>query len=383
MEGKRRYKSYKSFDFILMIMAVSLSVFGIVLIGSATKINITGISSEFSSQIVWLGLGIIALLMASFIDIEFIFKFYILIYLFNLFLLVAVFFIGTADQYGVARWIRFGPVGIQPSELTKILLIIFFAKFLDNNKEKINSFTFIVKYALLLMLPIFLIAIQPSLSACLIPLIIGAVLLFEAGLDKRIVVSAIVIGVVVVVATVFDSLRENHIFVDMILTDYQIGRIQTAFLQEDAGDSFMQTGYAIQAIASGQMSGKGLYNGTVNQLNFIAESYNDFIFSVLGEEFGFVGCVTTLVIFFVLILRILYISYRAKSLGSKLVCIGVATMIFSQVFINVGVNTGVLPNTGMTLPFLSYGGSSLLINLASIGLVINVSMEKERSIFEG
>ncbi len=383
MDAKRRFKSYKSFDFYLLFLTVSLTIFGITLIGSATQINSVGITPEYKSQIIWLFISLIFMMLASFIDYKFILKFYILIYAFNLLLLLLVFVVGSSDEYGISRWIRFGPIGIQPSEFTKIFIILFFAKFLENNKEQINTLRFLVVYAVLLLLPILLIAAQPSLSACLIPLIIGAVLLFEAGLDKRIVFFGLIAGVVLLMAILYDSMRENHLFVDLILRDYQIERITSAILKEDAGDSFFQTGYAVQAIASGQMFGKGLYQGTVNQLNFVAENHNDFIFSVLGEEFGFAGSVMVIILFFVLFLRILYIAHKTKNLSGKLICIGITTMLFAQVFMHICINTSLLPNTGMALPFLSYGGSSLMINFIAIGLVINVGMEKEKSIFEG
>ncbi|MFV0520764.1 MAG: FtsW/RodA/SpoVE family cell cycle protein [Lachnospirales bacterium] len=383
MDSKRRYKSYLAFDFILFASALALSIFGIVLIGSATKINISGTSAEYSSQILWLCLGLIILFLSAFIDYVFILKFYVLIYLVNILLLLLIFVMGTADENGVARWLYFGSFGMQPSEFTKLFLILFFARYLEKNKEKINTPFFILSYIGLLFIPILLIAVQPSLSACLIPLIIGAVLIFEAGLHRKIVFVAIIIGVVTIATIFLDSLRSEPIVADLVLTEYQIGRIRSNVLQEEAGDAFLQTGYAIQAIGSGQLEGKGLYNGTVNQLNYIAESHNDFIFSVLGEEFGFIGTVGVILIFFVIIIRILFIAHRTNTMSGKLICAGVATMFFAQVFINAGVNTGLLPNTGMTLPFLSYGGSSLMINLCSIGLVINVGMEKEKSIFEG
>ncbi len=382
MDVKRRFKSYKSFDFYLLFMTVGLTLFGITLIGSATQINVVGFTHEYKSQIMWLFISLIFLLLASFIDYKFILKFYFLIYLFNLLLLLLVFVIGSADESGVSRWIRFGPIGFQPSEFTKVFIILFFAKYLEDNQENINTLKFIASYIILLIIPILLIALQPSLSACLIPLTIGAVLLFEAGIDKKIVIFGGVSIVVVAILVVFDAMRENHLFVDLFLRGYQIDRITSAVLQDEAGDAFFQTGYAVKAIGSGELFGKGLYQGTVNQLNFIAENHNDFIFSVLGEEFGFVGTVLILLIFFVMFLRILYIAHKTKDLSGKIICIGVATMLFAQVFINAAVNTGLLPNTGMALPFLSYGGSSLMINYIAVGLVINVGMEKEKSIFE-
>ncbi len=176
---------------------------------------------------------------------------------------------------------------------------------------------------------------------------------------------------------------DKHIIVDKVMTDYQIGRIQTAIGIDANETNTYQNNYAIQAIGSGQFKGKGLYNGTINQLNFLPESHNDFIFSVVCEEFGFRGATILLGTFLFIIFRCFYIAHKAKSTSGMLIAVGVGTMIGFQTFVNIAVNTSILPNTGMPLPFMSYGGSSMWVDLSVIGLALNVAMEKTKSIFEG
>ena len=145
---------------------------------------------------------------------------------------------------------------------------------------------------------------------------------------------------------------------------------------------YYQTKNSIWAIGSGGLNGKGLYQGTINQLSYLPESHNDFIFSVIGEEFGFIGCIAVLAIMLLIILRCIFIANRAYDNIGKYIVSGIAGMFAFQVFVNVGVATGLLPNTGMPFPFLSYGGSSIWMNMTAIGLVLNVGMRKPKSIFE-
>ncbi len=371
--------SLKGFDFFLFTLVVGISLFGIILIGSATQINISGkISGEMTSQLIFFVIGIIGMLIIAFMDYNFILRFYWLSYAVNALLLILVFVIGTEDAYGVSRWIRFGPVGIQPSEFTKIFMIVFLAKYLENNESVISTPLFLIKFAGIVLFPITLIAMQPSLSACLVPLMLSAILIFEGGLEKRIVVTLLIITSIIGTIVIVDSLLADPIIIDKILQPYQIERIRSMFLRGESGTNYYQTGYSVKAIASGQLVGKGLFHGTANQLNFLAESHTDFIFAVLGEEFGFIGAVGTIIIYLLIIFRCYYIGSTSPNLSGKLVCIGVGSMIFIHMFINIGVNVGIVPNTGMTLPFISAGGSSLLMMMASIGLVLSVGMNKNK-----
>ncbi|MBQ9604673.1 MAG: FtsW/RodA/SpoVE family cell cycle protein, partial [Firmicutes bacterium] len=163
----------------------------------------------------------------------------------------------------------------------------------------------------------------------------------------------------------------------------QISRL-TDFLDKDYSSStYYQTKHSIWAIGSGQLRGKGLYNGTVNQLSYLPESHNDFVFAVIGEEFGFLGCLAVILVMFCIITRCLVIAAKATDNLGRLIAVGVGGMFAFQTFVNIGVVTGLLPNTGMTFPFLSYGGSSIWTNMLAVGLVLNVGMCKPKSMFEG
>lgn len=367
------YRDLKSFDFILFFLTMILGIIGIVIISSATRVNINGMTSETMSQILFLITGTILLLLASFIDYKFISKFYIVIYLVNILLLVLVLVVGK-DIRGTQRWLYLGPFSIQPSEFSKLFMIIFLSKFISKRYNDINTLKTLLITLSLMGLPVLLIFLQPALSACLVILIVSLFILYVGGLSYKIIIPAAIIGISLIIFFLYDAHLENHIIIDKILKDYQIDRI--------TGSSMDQTNFSVQAIASGQLFGKGIFNGSVNQLNYLSDSHNDFIFSVLCEEFGFVGASVVLLLILFVIFRCLMIGFTAKTLEGTLICTGVATMIGFQTFFNVGVGTGLLPNTGMPFPFLSSGGSSLWITLTSIGLVINVGMERVKSIFE-
>ncbi len=374
-------RQYSSFDFYLFALTMFIAIFGIVLVGSATHINIYGESSVQDSQKMFLMTGLIILFLAAFIDYEFIAKFYIVIYSFNIFLLVSALVYGKLTDAVVARWIYIGPMGLQPSEFSKVFMIIFLSTYISKNKDDFNTPKILASTAFLAGLPFLLIARQPSLSASLVTFFICACIIFVGGLDRKIIIISISTALIVVTLFLIDAFRENPIIVDKFLADYQIERIVSTFNKDFGDDSFYQTGYAMKAISSGQLKGKGLYNGTLNQLNYLSESHNDLIFAVLGEEFGFIGTVFILIIMFLIIIRCLQIGYRSENMIGKLICVGVAGMFFFQTFVNAGVNTGLLPNTGMPFPFLSAGGSAMWVNMSCIGLVLNVGMSKKKSMF--
>ncbi len=376
-------KKLQGFDFLLFFAVLGMSIYGVVMIGSATHVNISGMSREYVMQMVWVATGLIFLGFATFIDYNFILKFFIPIYVLNIFLLVLVLFIGSDGV--TSRWIRLGPASIQPSEFNKLFMIIFMAKFLSIKEDSLNTARTLVEFIAFLGFPTLLVILQPSLSASLVPVIVCAVMIFAAGLDAKIIKLLLAIFLVLVALILYDVTRptDKHILVDKIMTGYQIGRIQTAIGIDDNEANTYQNNYAIQAIGSGQFEGKGLYNGTINQLNFLPESHNDFIFSVVCEEFGFRGATILLGTFLFIIFRCFYIAHKAKSTAGMLLAVGVGTMIGFQTFVNIAVNTSILPNTGMPLPFMSYGGSSMWVDLSVIGLALNVAMEKPKSIFEG
>lgn len=368
-----------SFDFLLVLLVAALAGCGIVAISSATQTNIYGLQGETVSQIIWFATGLILMVIAAFIDYHPICNLWIPIYILNSALLVIVLIFGSGD--GVSRWI----FGLQPSEFAKIFIIICLAKFIDKSAEKIDNISVLFFAGVMTAVPFMLIKMQPSLSAGMVILAIALIMVFCGGINKTYIF--ICLGIVIPIAVILfiDVLSEDHIILSRFLDDYQITRL-VSFLSTDAASTdptLYQTKNSIWAIGSGGLRGKGLYNGTINQLNYLPESHNDFIFSVIGEEFGFIGCIGILVLLFLIISKCIFMGINAvDNLGRLLAC-GVAGMIAFQAFVNVGVATGVLPNTGMPLPFVSYGGSSLWVNMIGIGLVLNVGMNKQKSIFEG
>lgn len=368
-----------SFDIFLTVLVVALTSFGIVAIGSATKINVYGFGGECLSQIIWFISGLVLLFIVSAIDYHAICRFWVVIYALNILLLVAVLMFGSGD--GVSRWL----FGIQPSEFAKIFIIISLAKFIDKSREKIDNISILVIILTMTLIPFILIKAQPSLSASLVILAIMLILLFLGGINYSYIILCLAVVTPVLLILFLDIKSDDHIILSKFLNQYQINRLVTGFSSDilSSDPSFYQTKNSIWAIGSGCLRGKGLYQGTINQLSYLPESHNDFIFSVIGEEFGFVGCIGVLAAEFIIIARCIITGIRSQDNLGKLLAGGVAGMIAFQTFVNTGVATGLLPNTGMPLPFVSYGGSSLWINMIGIGLVINIGMRKQKSMFEG
>ncbi len=373
-------RDYLSFDFYLLILTISITIFGIILVGSATHFNLYGVSSVRNSQIMFFLTGLIILLFAAFIDYNFICRFYIFIYIINIALLVFTLIYGRVTGSNVSRWINLGSFGLQPSEFTKIFMIVFLSTFIAK-QDNINNIKSLTIIAVTTAIPFLLILVQPSLSASLVTLFICSCIIFVGGLNIRIITFVVTFVLIFGTIVLVDVFREDPIFADKILTNYQITRIVSTFYKDVTDDNFYQTNYAMQAISSGQLFGSGLYNGTLNQLNYLSESHNDLIFAVLGEEFGFIGTTSVLIAMLLIIVKCLKIGFKSIDMKGKLICTGVASMFFFQAFVNVGVNTGLIANTGMPFPFMSAGGSSMWVNLACIGLVLNVGMSKKKNMF--
>lgn len=375
------------FDYLLVLMVFCMVIIGIIAIGSANKINTLEIgfnqeflSSEFMNQIIWFLISIIGMLLAALIDYRFISKFYIPIYIINLLLLLLVLSPLGKTINNVKRWI----FGIQPSEFCKIFMIIFIATFIDKNKETINEFKTLFILGLLTFIPILLINAQPSLSASLVILAILIFQIFAGKLDFKYIKIILIIFVPIILILAIDILSGKYFILSKILKDYQLKRIISiiSFDLNTTDSSLYQTKNSAWAIGSGQLMGKGLFNGSMNQLNYIPYSHNDFIFAVIGEEFGFIGCCIVIFLALLIIGKCLIIASKSIDMLGTLIVIGVVGMLSFQIFINIGVATSLLPNTGMPFPFLSAGGSSMLINMSCIGLVLNVAMTKPKNLFE-
>ena len=359
-----------------------LCVFGIICVGSALHVNLGEDASNYYSQMVFFATGLVIMFIVAFFDLDYLSRFDRVLYVVNILLLVAVILVGQSSNNAV-RWIGFGPVRIQPSEFSKVIMIFCMANFIDKKKDSINNISIVARLCALVIVPVVLVFVQPALSACLVILFIFCVQMFVAELDYRFIGKILIVTVPVVAVIILDSIREDPIFVDLIFKDYMITRIKDLVIQDPSSETYYQTMKSISAISSGQLTGKGLYQGTLNQLSYLPEPQNDFIFSVIGEEFGFIGCMAVLGLLFFIIVRCIFIAMESRNLKERLIASGVAGMLLFQTFINVGVATGIMPNTGMSLPFVSSGGSSLWTNMAAIGLVLNIDLRRSRTLFEG
>ena len=373
---------FQNLDKWLVAAVCALSVFGIICIGSALHVNLGEDPSSYYSQMVFFASGLVIMFAVAFFDMDYLSRFDKALYIVNILLLVAVILVGSSSNNAV-RWIKIGPVRLQPSEFSKVIMIFCMANFIDKKKDSINNISILARLCALVIVPVILVFIQPALSASLVILFIFCVQMFVAEIDYRFIGKILIVIVPVVAVIVLDSIREDPIFVDLIFKDYMITRIRDLVIQDPGSETYYQTMKSISAISSGQLTGKGLYQGTLNQLSYLPEPQNDFIFSVIGEEFGFIGCMMVLALLFFIIVRCIFIAMESRDMKERLIAAGVAGMLIFQTFVNVGVATGIMPNTGMSLPFVSSGGSSLWTNMAAVGLVLNIDLRRSRTLFEG
>jgi rod shape determining protein RodA len=349
----------------LLLLALLVTGCGLATILSATYHGERILSSFVIRQAVWAGLGLVVMVVTVSIDYRQLNRYALAIYALMVGSLILVPLVGVSGG-GARRWLSFGPVALQPSEFMKIGLVIALAHQLHRwAGEPRLTIRRLLAPALLVAVPAMLILKQPDLGTA-IALAAGAfTLLLVAGLPMRLlIIAALIAGPLL-------PYGWSH------LKPYQQRRI-TTFV--DPQSDPLGAGYhALQsqiAIGSGQAHGKGYLNGTQNKLSFLPEQHTDFIFSVYAEEWGFIGALVLLALYLALVLRGAYIATRARdNLGALLVA-GLTGTIFWQMVINIGMTSGALPVVGITLPFLSYGGSSMLALLASVGLMMNVSMRR-------
>lgn len=376
-------KYFQNLDYILIGVVTILSVFGLVVITSATRVNLGQDTTIVLKQLLFFIFGLVLMIISANIDYKELTKFNSLIYIGNIGLLILVLLIGN-NVNGATRWISIGSViTLQPSEFTKILMIFFLATTLSKNKNKINNLLFLIIMSISVIIPILLIQLQPSLSASLVLVTIFIIQVYITGISYKIIFHILMIVLPIVFFIFYDVSKEVPLLLDKILLPHQFNRI-LSFLDPTRDPSlYYQTEKSISAIGSGEVWGKGLYNGTLNQLSYLPEPHNDFIFSVIGEEFGFIGCILTLGLLLFITFRCIVIATTIRDLLSQLIASGVAGMIAFQTFINAGVALGLVPNTGMSLPFVGYGGSAMWTNMIAIGLVLNIKRTNSKSLFEG
>ena len=358
-------KSLKRFDFILFITVLLLCAYGLVMIMSATLSLET--ARHVKTQAISTVLGVIAIIILVFLDYQFIGKLYIPIYVLCNLLLVAVLLFGFGeDQWGARSWLKIGPIKFQPAEFVKIGLIISLAKFIDKNKENINEPLTLFKILAFAGFPVLLILRQPDAGTAMVFVFFIAVMIFAAGIDWKYIWYAFLVGILSLPVLWFK------------LDEFQRERIFN-FLDPERDTS--NTGYqAMQgriAIGSGKVSGRGLFKGVYTQFNYIPEKQTDFIFAVIGEELGLIGGLTLIILYFIMLYRLIKIAKDSNDMFGSLMVIGITAMFVAHIWENIGMTIGLMPITGIPLPFLSYGGTFQLVNMVCIGIALSVGIHKD------
>lgn len=363
-------KQYKLrfYNFRLLFLLLAVSSIGVLLVGTARK-------NLMTKQITGVIMGLVIMVIVSLIDYSWISNFQWIMYGGNIALLLIVRLFGDSAN-GAARWIDFGFIRFQPTELAKIIIILFFARFFMDHEEDLNSPKTLAKSAVLLAVPLFLILEQPDLKNTIMITAVFCILIYIAGLSYRVIGGALLIAVPLMIIFLMIVVQPEQ----KLIKDYQRNRIM-AFLypeNEEYSDDTEQQNNSKMAIASGELTGKKLSGDqvtSVNDGNFVAENQTDFIFAVAGEEYGFLGCTTIIILLLFIALECIRMGLRAKDLSGKIICCGMGSIVSLQSFLNICVATGMGPNTGTPLPFVSYGLTSLVSLYIGMGLVLNVGLQ--------
>jgi rod shape determining protein RodA len=359
-------RHWRSFDIILLGVTLLLVVYGIAMISSATR-GTPDMADLWQRQALYALSGLALMLLAAAFDYRFYQNLHRSLYIIIIALLVVVFVVGETSR-GVQRWI--GASAIQPSEIAKVVIIISLAKLLadrDGEMDKLRNLLLSLGYVLI---PMLLIYLQPNLGTALTLGFIWLAMATMAGI--RLLHLGLLTGAGVLASPL----------AWFVLQDYMRQRILLFINPQGNPDDYYNVQQALISIGSGGWLGKGFGNGTQSQLHFLRVRHTDFIFSVIGEELGLLGAIVLFALFIILLWRILRIAVTAQDPFGRLICVGVAAVIFFQTAINLGVNLGLMPVTGLPLPFVSYGGSSLWTFLIALGLVENVAMRHKTLDFE-
>ncbi len=381
-QGKlaQRKEINKPFDFIIFITVLLLLALGITMVLSASSpssLATTGSSYTYVlKQLFSAAIGICAMLVLSKIDYKTYAKFYKIAYAASLIILLLVLVPGLGRTVnGARRWINLPIVSsFQPSELTKIGLIVFYAYFLTKHKDELKNIKkgFAIPFLILLPIILVLLGIQSHFSASVIIILVVAVMMIVAGSRVAHFATFGTIGATGLIGGMFILAKGSGIGA------YRLTRI-TSFLNPwaDAQDSGWQIIQSLYAIGSGGLFGVGLGDSKQKYL-YISEPHNDFIFAVLAEELGFIGCVAVILLFAVFIWRGILIAMKAPDMFGSLLATGITALIGMQAIINIAVVTSSMPVTGMALPFFSYGGTSLIILLCAVGILLNISRQSDK-----
>ncbi len=373
------FKNYrlKDYNFKLIVYLCMLTTLGVLLVNSAQPENM-------KKQLMGFVAGVSIMIILSFIDYHIWLKIWPAYYVIMVGLLAAVLLKGETSL-GAKRWFTLFGVRFQPSEAAKILLILFFSQFIMKFKERINQWYMILIMIALTVVPLAMIYKQPDLSTTIVFGLIFLSILFVGEISYKYFIALGAIAIPAIIIVFILLIQPNSVLVEKgIVEGYQQLRI-LAWLHPDEyelEEAFQQQN-SIMAIGSGQLTGKGLNNTGVNSVktgDFISEPQTDFIFTIAGEELGFVGSATIIILLVLITVECFIASFRAPDLAGKIIAGGIGAFIGFQSTINICVTTGLFPNTGIPLPFVSYGLTSLLVLFAGMGLVMNVRLQKERKV---
>ncbi|MDF2524014.1 MAG: rod shape-determining protein RodA [Clostridiales bacterium] len=370
VEKTKGINFWKQFDYTIFILVLLITSFGLIVLSSATKTMPSG-NSIMLKQIIGIVLGIAVALIINTIDYNDLKTLGILYYIFCIFLLIAVLFIGTGDKLGNKNWINLGPINVQPSELTKVAFIIIISLFLERIKEGTSDQKNVLKLVIYAMLPILLVIAEKDVGTTMVFVFIFFVMLFICGLPYKLIF------------TLLSVCTASLPFIwKFALNDVRRKRI-LVFLNPDleplgAGMNVIRSKLAV---GSGQIFGKGLFNGLQTQTGGVPVRESDFIFSVIGEELGFIGCIIIVLLFFSLLIRFIYVAKNSRDSFGGFLVIGVTAMFAFHIIENIGMSIGLLPVTGIPLPFVSAGSTSLVTNYIAVGIILSVSMRRKKAIF--
>ena len=374
-------REIRSQDYFLLAVLLALFAFSVLSLANCTaaaapqdatlrqKIALIWASRYVRLQVIWFLTGGVLLLLATFlVDYEFYGRIYLLIFALNVLVLAVLWIVGESTR-GAVSWFTIGRRGLQPSEFCKLALIICLAWSMSDTNGRITQFRQLIRPMLIFLIPFALILLQPDLGTALVYVAILVGMLFIAGVNWKIMLTGIAAAALAL-----------PLAVKYILNDTQRARLEGFFgTGTDAANATYQLRNSQMAIGSGGLSGRGLLaEGTVSQLDYVPDQHTDFIFSTAAEAFGFIGAVIILVLYLLLLLRLLYMAYRTPDRFGKLLITGVASMFFFHIFENIGMTIGLMPITGIPLPFMSYGGSNMWTNMIAVGLAQNAYCRRNR-----
>jgi len=358
---------FKRINIYIVIAILSLNAIGLINLYSATTNIAKHLQGIFSDQLLWITCSWILFMMMTLMNYRYFVKLAYFFYFLNIGALIAVMVVGRS-AYGAQRWIHLGFFSYQPSETMKVAMIFVMVKYLAKiNPAEGIGFKGLIMPAILLAVPFALTAKQPDLGTALLLIMITGTMVFAMRIKPRVLITLLLMGVVSGVGAWKFALKP-----------YQKNRVMTfLYPNKDPRGAGYNSIQAKIAIGSGQFFGKGFKNGSQSQLEFLPEKQTDFIFCVLSEEHGFLGCVATLGIYAILLLSILQCAFMSKDVYGALLCIGIFSLILWHVFVNIGMVTGLLPIVGVPLPLISYGGTSSLTMMAGLGIVSSVYYRKD------